>query len=91
MTQNSVVVFKLTRRHSYLTLNQPGGSCLTAAANGGHAAVVAMLLDAKADVNQYINVRYSPTVHVYFDDSIMVVVFIDIAILCCISGSTCRY
>jgi ankyrin repeat protein len=44
-----------------IVLYQAGKTPLMVAAGEGHAAVVTMLLDAKADVNKYTNVRYSPT------------------------------
>jgi Ankyrin repeat len=43
---------------SYTMLGQDGTTALSAAARGGRAHVVALLLDAKADVNHADNVRH---------------------------------
>ena len=47
-------------------MNQLGETALLVAANGGHAAVVTMLLDAKAKVNHASNVSHvlSDYIHV---------------------------
>ena len=43
----------------------------------GHDAVVTVLLDAKANVNKFDNVRYSPIECTHFDGSIIMAVLID--------------
>ena len=77
MLEHDTIALKLTPQLSYLALNQAGGSCLTAAANGGYVEVVKMLIDAKANVNQFTNVRYSPIECTHFDVCIIMVVLID--------------
>jgi ankyrin repeat protein len=48
---------------TYMSIKiQAGATALISAAGGGHASVVTLLLDAKADVNHADNVRHSVSI-----------------------------
>jgi hypothetical protein len=61
-TDNDRVCIIILQYLSYTMLGQDGTTALSAAARGGCAPVVALLLNAKADVNHADNVRHDAAI-----------------------------